>query len=146
MAVMGEPRKRITGKTSVMVLSAGDDRSVNDGMSPEVIHQRLLRGQEYANVEFKGLEHASTVEMVNIVSQMDQENADMECKVNKAMVRELKVAEEGIATEAQQDQFLQTKTIALSESAEELEGLGSVYEVRDRELRDQPGCSAGVSA
>ena len=98
-----------------MALSAGDDGSVNNGMSPEVIQQRLLRGQEYANLEFKSLEHAPTVEMVNIVSQMDQENAEMECKVNKAMVRELKVAEEGIATEAQQHQFLQTKTIALSE-------------------------------
>ena len=94
-----------------MALNVGDDGSMNHGMSREVI----LRGQEYANVEFKGLEHTPTVEMVNIVSQMDQENAEMECKVNKAMVRELKVAEEAIATEAQQDQFLQTKTITLSE-------------------------------
>ena len=58
--------------------------------------------------------------MVNIVCQMDQENAEMEYKVHKAKVKELKVLEEGIATEAQQDQFLQTKTIALSEARKNL--------------------------
>ena len=109
MAGMGEPRRRITGKTAMMAMSA------------EVIQQRLLRGQEYANEEFKNLENglqdhdAPLVDMVNVVYQMDLENAEMESEVQQAKIRELKVLEEGMANEAQQDQFLQTKTIALSE-------------------------------
>ena len=109
MAGMGAPRSRITGKTAMMAMSA------------EVIQQRLLRGQQYANEEFKNLENglqnhdAPLVDMVNVVYQMDLENAEMESEVQQAKVRELKVLEEGIANEAQQDQFLQTKTIALSE-------------------------------
>ena len=62
-------------------------------MSAEVIQQRLLRGQQYANEEFKNLENglqnhdAPLVDMVNVVYQMDLENAEMENEVQQAKIR-----------------------------------------------------------
>ena len=66
MAGMGGPRRRITGKTAVMAMSA------------DVIQEQFqfLRGQQYVNEEWKNIEHglqnqcAPFMDMVNVVYQM----------------------------------------------------------------------------
>ena len=100
-----KPRRRLTEKTSLARIGGGE------------IQRRLMRGQDWANEEFKKLESQLVdTGIISVVADMDSENARMEDFLNEseAVVKRLEV--EAVVSEAESDEtFLQTRTIALSE-------------------------------
>ena len=99
------PKRRLTEKTSLAMIGGGE------------IQRRLVRGQEWANQEFKHLEACPQKEAgVALVAEMDMENDLMESFLQEsaAVVRRLEADSLGSAAE-EEELFLQTKTIGLNE-------------------------------
>ena len=100
-----QPRRRLTEKTSLSKIGGAE------------IQCRLLRGQTWANEEFKRLEAQMTDEgSVELVANMDSENHLMErfLQESEAVVKRLEV--ESLVSEAEGEEiFLQTRTIGLNE-------------------------------
>ena len=100
-----KPPRRLTEKTALARIGA------------EEIQQRLIRGQQWANQEFKRLEIDLKEEGdIAFVDQLDTENAMLETYVMNTEVAMRKVEAEAILAESEQEEvFLQTRTISLNE-------------------------------
>ena len=91
LPALGEPRRRITGKTSMMAVS------VNEA------ERRLHRGCELANEEFRRIEKGLETADVSLIAKMDEENRFLENEINEIRLKQVQVEEMG--GEAQ-EQFL----------------------------------------
>ena len=100
------PRRRLTEKTSLSSVAVGE------------LHDRLRRGQEWANEEFGRFESTQAGEesFVGLIYDLDSENGMIEQLVNGVEARCMKVEAETLKVTAEEDEiFLQTKTVSLQE-------------------------------
>ena len=100
-----KPRRRLTEKTSLAKIGAQE------------IQERLWRGQEWANLEFKKLEVSPQEEgSISMVAELDKENALMEAFLTEDGVGVKKMeVEEALSQVGEEETFLQTRTIGLNE-------------------------------
>ena len=105
LPALGEPRRRITGKTSMMAVSVNEAES------------RLHRGCELANEEFRKIEKGLETADVSLIAKMDKENRFLENEINEIRLKQVQVEETGGVA---QEQFLQTRTFGLQEVRREL--------------------------
>ena len=100
------PRRRLTEKTSLSSVAVLE------------LHDRLRRGQEWANEEFGRFESTQAGEesSVGLIYDLDSENGMIEQLVNGVEARCMKVEAETLKVTAEEDEiFLQTKTVSLQE-------------------------------
>eukprot|EP00913_Durusdinium_trenchii_P001700 g1572.t1 len=100
-----QPRRRLTEKTSLARIGGNE------------IQCRLMRGQAWANEEFKKLESQVAEERdISVVADMDSENALMEnfLTESEAVVKRLE-AEAVTSALDEEETFLQTRTVGLNE-------------------------------
>ena len=110
LRALGEPRFRLREKTAVKDLVV------------EELQQRLWRGSELANEEFRKVEVGKEYDGVamDLIYQVDSENEEIARRLEEVQMRACQVELEGVQ-EVSEELFLQTRTVGLQEVRKNLE-------------------------